>query len=265
MIETISQVRRTRSRCGLQKRFLLATAFSGCILLSLVGKVLAMPLTGVGQHLPVPVPNPERPMWQSRTLELLPGGFEGTWTDDVAPDWRGTFTATGHAPTGLQVGMAHYDFTSLPTGQLPVGTFFRFEDVDRANANEIFMLKASDSSGNPILDSWLSVPLWVGGSLGVGDSRAMPGWKLDTSGVYTIDGRTETYPGNPNVGFLLINLVPIAELSVDKASIFYGLSLAAPFTAPESISTPESTSWIGSILAVGLIVFFKRTKHKSKK
>jgi hypothetical protein len=63
----------------------------------------------------------------------------------------------------------------------------------------------------------------------------MPGWAWNSStGVYKIDGSTETFAGNPNLGFALLSEVPIGYLEVRKITTNYGFGLAAPtFPVPE--------------------------------
>lgn len=223
-----------------------------------VSSTHATPLTGFGDHLPVPTPNPGVPFKQNRTISQVPPeppyDFTGTWSAPAYPDWIGTFSATGPVPvyTDTDPGTTEYVFTSLPTGVLPAGSFFIFGDVDRGSGQvEKFTLGGRDSPGSDFInEAWLSEPVGVWGS-GVG-ALAMPHWNWDTtSGIYTIDGIS--VPGNPTISFALMTLQPIAELQINRESNYANFVLAAPI--------PEPSTLMMLSLAIGGLAFL-RTKKK---
>jgi len=201
----------------------------------LAGSAFGQALTGSGSHLAIPAPNPGAPANQPRAITTGSGGFTGTWTPPALAPWVGTFSASGPIPgtTSNPPGVTLYDFTSLPTGALPSGTYFRFGDVDTGSATtEQFILHAFDSNGQ-ILSPWLDVPIGVSGT-GI-SSTSMPGWSFDAlSGGYTIDGTSVT--SNPNVAVYLPNNTAITTLEVQRTSEFSSFSLHAPVPSPATLS-----------------------------
>ena len=192
-------------------------------------------LTGSGSNLPL---GGTPPATENISRSSTQSGFTGTWSSPALPDWVGSFTATGPIPTGTSfpAGTTRYDFTSLPTGVLPTGTFLRIGDLDIGSAtNESFVLSASDSSGNAISFEWLDEPAGEtgsgtggGGSILAGD---MPAWSWDaTQASYTFDG--SNVGGNPNIAFLLPTNTDIAFLTVERVSPFANFRLRAPVPAP---------------------------------
>lgn len=210
-------------------------------LFACAGIAAASPLVGSNTNLPIPSPNPGALPSEAAVLtDDGSGGFTGQWSSPVLNDWVGTFTGTGPIPGGglaNPAGVADMDFTSLPTGALPSGTFFVFADVDGgSNQNEGFALTAFDSSNNVITDPWLNEPITVTGSgTGTGDSvlpNNMPGWDWDAvTGTYTITGTTVT-GGNPSISVWLKSNSDIAYLSVDRFSQFASMGLRAPIPTP---------------------------------
>ena len=193
-------------------------------------------LTGSGTSLPLsgPLPATEAAVRSNITAS----GFTGTWSAPALPAWVGSYTATGPAPSGLgnAAGVTRYDFTSLPTGVLPSGTFMIFADLDGGSAtNETFVLQASDSSGNPITFEWLDQPAGetgtgtgTGGTILAGN---MPGWTWDaTQASYTFAGTTSG--GNPNISVFVPTNSDIAFLSLERTSQFASFGLRAPVPAP---------------------------------
>ena len=191
----------------------------------------ASPLTGSGPHLPLPAPNPGAPLNQARSVATVPGGFTGTWTAPALTPWVGSFSAIGPVPgtTSSAAGATLYDFTSMPTGALPIGTYFRFGDIDQgAGVTETFVLQAFDSSGI-VTSAWLDAPIGVTGT-GVGPTTTAS-WNFDPStGAYTFDGTTVL--GNPNVAFYLTNNVALTGLELQRSTTFSTFSLHAPLPAP---------------------------------
>jgi hypothetical protein len=220
-------------------------------------------LTGSGNHLPIPSPNPGGPPGIAPTLVVGINGFTGTWTPPAMPAWVGTFNAFGPVPSNTNLGTTRYFFTTLPGGLLPTGTFFLFGDVDNGSGpGEILDLQAYDALGNPITTPWLDEPIGVWGSgTGIGGSILagnMPGWDWNniTPNTYRIDGNTVT-GGNPTVGFALVNNQPIARLDVHKASTFNSFALHAP-VVPEPATLPLIMI-VG--LGLGALARYRRFSH----
>lgn len=195
----------------------------------------AQVLTGAGSHLPIPSPNPGDPPNQARLASVSPGGFTGTWTAPALAPWIGTFNAIGPIPgtTSSGPGSTLYDFTTLSTGVLPIGTYFRFGDLDQGSTTaETYVLQAFGSSG-AITTPWLTLPIGVSGS-GV-SATSMPGWNFNAlTGTYTFDGTT--VPGNPNVAFFLQSTVPLTGLELQRSTAFTTFSLHAPVPSPGTLA-----------------------------
>lgn len=201
-------------------------------------------LTGSGSHVVIPAPNPGAPLaWQSPTIFPIPltNNYANTWSAPALTPWVGTFFADGPQPSTGNMGTTRYDFTTLPAGGLPAGTFFIFGDVDTGSAgNETFELRAFTaptgpfSFPTPITTPWLdeAVSVWGTGSGPAGSPAAvnMPGWSWNGN-TYIIDGNT-VGGGNPNVGFALVSNMPIEILALVKTDTSYGFGLAAPVPAP---------------------------------
>lgn len=221
-----------------------------------VSSTHATPLTGSGDHLPVPTPNPGKPFMQSRTITEQQDGFTGTWFAPAYPDWIGTFSATGPVPAGItNIGTTDYVFT-LPTGVLPAGSFFTFSDVDTGSADDETFTLQGRAFGEIIRVPWLSEPVGVWGTVGVTSPLAMPGWDWNaTSGIYTIDGTSENFSSNPNVAFALMSLQPIEELQIYRNSNFANFSLGAPIPEPSTLAMLT--------LGIGGLAFL-RTKKKDR-
>ncbi len=203
-------------------------------------------LTGSGPNLPMPVPNGSWPPGVS-PLQVSAGlSFTGTWNATAHPNWVGTFNATGLVPSAFATGVTQYDFTSLPLGYLPAGTFFIFGDVDGGSGNpERFDLTAANLSGQ-INTEWLGAvagPNSVHAVRGPGTGGAgavlasdIPGWSWQGTNPngYHITGAT-VGPGNPNVAVALVTNQPIYRLRLNKPTTHYGFGLQAPLV-------PEPTS-----------------------
>jgi hypothetical protein len=210
-----------------------------CCALGLSGAAFGQALTGSGANLPIPSPNPAATNGAGVSLTTVGGGFTGSWSAPVLPDWVGTFSATGPIPSGngTPAGITNYDFTSLPSSVLPAGTFFFFGDVDGGSTqNETFVLRAFDSGGSLITTPWLDTPFRVSGS-GTGPGASIvpgntPGWNWDAgTGTYTIDGSTVT-GGNPSLGVWLESNASMATLELERTSNFANFTLWAPVPSP---------------------------------
>lgn len=212
------------------------------VVLSLSAVVSAAPLIGSGANLPIPSPNPGEPPRQGAALSGITGtGFNGTWTPPALAPWVGTFAAFGPVPAGTasSAGNTRYDFSALPTGLLPVGSYFSFGDVDGGSTvTEQFILTANDASGALITTPWLEIPLGVSG-VGTGGGGAilpgnMPGWNWNPSlGQYLIDGTTVT-GGNPSIAVWIENNTPMRFLNVQRVSTFANFGLSAPVPEPST-------------------------------
>lgn len=233
------------------QRFTFNLILSLSSLCLLVPGLNAAMLTGAGQHLPVPNQGPPANQGRSVTGNTVSGPWQGTWSAPVLNDWVGTFDANGPTPTTINnnMGTTVYDFTSLPTGALPAGTYFRFGDVDYGSGSiEVLSLTATDSNG-AILTPWLHEPMAVNGT-GSGPASSiisddMPGWSYG-AGSYKIDG--STVPGNPTVSFMLTNDVPITTLRLTRGTRFANFSLHAPIPEPAS----------AGMLLAGALAFARR-------
>ena len=196
-------------------------------------------LTGSGAHLLIPTTNLGAPANQSRaTAGPGAGPWTGTWSSPAAAAWIGSFSVTGPIPAGVSnpTGISFYDFTSLPNGFLPTGTFFRFGDVDGGSStNETYTLQAFDTTG-AIISPWLDEAIGVAGA-GTGTAGAilandMPGWVFNpTTGTYFVDGTTIT-GGNPSISIYLPSNTAISFLEVTRTSAFANFSLHAPLAVP---------------------------------
>ncbi|RMH28795.1 MAG: hypothetical protein D6693_03035 [Planctomycetota bacterium] len=204
----------------------------------LASAAAAAPLIGSGSNLPIPSPNPGAPPAQFRTPTTVTGGWTGAWTAPAAASWVGTFSVVGPIPSSVSnpAGTSVYDFSTLPLGVLPVGTYFRFGDLDGGSVtNETYTLTAFDSSG-AITTPWLDDVLGVTGT-GTGSSGAilpgnMPGWSFNsTTGAYFFDGSTVT-GGNPSLGVWLQSNTSILQLEIIRTSNFANFALAAPLAIP---------------------------------
>lgn len=241
-------------------------AFAAILALGLLGSQLsAAILTGSGGNLPIPAPNPAWPPGQSPLQVPFGPGFTGAWGPGVHPNWLGGFTAIGPIPSAFNTGVTRYDFTSLPLGYLPAGTFLIFGDVDGGSTlAERFDLRAFDAANLPITNEWLgattgpnTVHAVTGSGTGGGGSIVpgnMPGW--DWNGInpnaYRIAG--STFGGNPSIAVALVTNQPIWRLQLNKPNTHYGFGLQAPLV-------PEPSSLALMLLAgVGVVTSQRRRK-----
>lgn len=236
------------------KRLISVFSLATCLVVffssTSLGTHVGPTLLGPGPLQLLSLPQPQPPL-QIRTPlgNFTTGPWTGTWTPPALAAWVGTFNATGPLPSGTSnpAGTTTYDFTALPNGNLPHGTFFRFGDLDFGSAtNERFELRAFFNSSVPITAAWLGGPVGVStGAL----AAQMPEYSFDNlSGVYTFDGTN--VPGNPNIGFVLDNNTPITQLEVIRFSSFASFSLAAPIPEPSSFFL----LWCGAACAAGSLL-----------
>lgn len=189
----------------------------------------------------------------SRSVIDSGGSWTGTWTTTAQAPWVGTFNVSGVTLSGgSPTGSAEYDFTTLPTGTLPVGTFFTLGDLDENISNAI-TLRAWDSSGNP-MSLWLDEPYGTYGTGGGPGGSVLatdtPGWTWDAGAQsYSFDGTTVS--GNPNLAVLLTNNQAIKTLEVTKSGTSYAFSLRAP-------AVPEPSSILMVAFASGLCLLRRK-------
>lgn len=195
------------------------------------------PLDGAGFHIPIPSPNPSCSYRcdQSETRVIDANGFTASWSSPVFPAWAGSFTATGPYPSGTTnpAGTTDFNFTGMPTGSLPAGTYFRFGDVDKGSGeDETITLTAFDSNMAPIITPWLDHSVRATGTTAV-VVGSMPGWVWHgaPTGAYTIDPST-TLGGGINVAFYLPTNTDISFLRVVRFSSFANFQLVAPSCCP---------------------------------
>lgn len=236
-------------------RFNLIITSTFCAVTFMCTVAQAVVLTGSGSHLPVPANMMPNAQVRTVTGNTVSGPWQGSWSSPAFPDWVGSFDVTGPLPAGTAnpIGISQYDFTSMPTGALPVGTYFRLGDVDQGSVTtEIITLTATNSSGT-ITTPWLDEAIGAGGS-GSGFAGSitlndMPGWSY-AGGVYEFDG--STVPGNPNISLAMTNNMEITHLSVTRSSEFANFSLMAPI--------PEPSTLVMGCLGFGMIA--KRRKPR---
>ncbi len=217
-------------------------------------------LSGTGPHLPIIGPHhggavPGIP----HTIAAGIGNWNGTWTTTAATPWVGTFSATGPLTGSGSSGTTRYDFTTLPTGNLPPGTMFLLGDVDSGSGvAENFDFRAWDSSGT-LIDLWLDETIGTySNGTGPGGTpliNNMPGWTWNSSTQsYNFTGTTVT-GANPSLGVILQNNQNIAFMEVVKENGPYGFSLRAPKQIPEPSSILLST-------LAGAFFAFRRKRNK---
>jgi len=231
-----------------------------CLIIFCVSTSPAMAaLTGSGNHLVMPSPNPPAPtlVVPTYTYNTTTDTFTGTWGSSAALAWQGTFSGTGNPTPGYSwpvPATVTYDFsTPYSPGFLPIGTTFRFGDLDYGSkTNEKFILTAKDASGNP-LKEWLDPVYYV--SNPSGGTNSMPGWSWDGGGAYTFDGTTVL--GNPNIGIYLLYNQKVYSLDVQRFSDFANFSLHAPAAVPE----PAALVLVGSCLA-GVMAWRKKFEKR---
>lgn len=201
----------------------------------------AAPLTGSGPHFPIPSPNPGEPLREAPVLAGdITTAYTGTWSAPALSPWHGTYSVSGPRPAGnvSSAGLSRFDFTALSAGELPIGSYFAFGDVDGGSTtNETFILQASDSTGGLITTPWLDEAFAMSG-IGTGSGSTIiptdvPGWEWDAGlSQYTVDGTTVSSSGNPSMVVWLQNNVGIGFLDVNRTSNFANMGISAPIPEP---------------------------------
>ena len=207
-------------------------------------------LTGSGPSLPLPAVNPPLPIGESPAYATVGTTHTGTWSPAVNPGWIGTFGMSTPPIPSLSTGTTTYDFTSLPLGYLPAGTFFIFGDVDGGSTNpERFDLQAFDGSGSVITNEWLNDTVAVSGT-GTGGGGAiqandLPSWDWNISNPDSYQIAASLNPsGNPAMSVYLVTNQPIHTLVLDKPSTHYGFNIQAPLS-DQRIPEPTSLALVG--------------------
>jgi len=215
----------------MSKRITIVAACAAAFALNASGAVL----TGSGSNLPIPGSNPGAPNGIGNTLTPGSGTFTGSWSSPVLADWIGTYNAQGPIPSSNTnpPGITRYDFTTLPTGVLPAGTWFWIGDVDTGAGNdESYTITAFDGAGAAITTPWLDEPVGV---TPIGTSALqMPGWNWDGAGTYFFDGTTVA--GNPSVGIFMPSNIGIATMILDRPYNTCNFNLWAPVPAPGALT-----------------------------
>ena len=198
-------------------------------------------LTGSGTDLPIPSPNPAWPVGIAPTYMTVGTIHTGDWAPgSVHPNWAGTFGMSSPPIPALSTGTLRYDFTTLPLGYLPAGTFFYFGDVDGGSTNpERFNLEAYDAGAAIIPNEWLDDTYAVTGT-GTGPGGTivpsnMPSWDWNVTNPNSYQIAASGLPptGNPNVGAVLRTNQPIWSMTLNKPTTHYGFNLLAPPPVPE--------------------------------
>ncbi len=205
------------------------------VLSTISAPVLAAVLSGAG-IVPLPAINLGTPTLINPLItDNSPNGFSGAWSNPAATPWSGTFTGTGTLPSTPNIGTGVYDFSGLinNSGLLPVNTFFNISDLDFGSATtEKIILTAFSSSGNILNTPWLQEPDWIWGTTAV-TQNSLPAYIWNsTNGTYTFDGAGETFIGNPNLVFTMLNNQEISQLEVTKLTAYAGFSISAPAAVP---------------------------------
>jgi PEP-CTERM motif len=215
----------------------------------------AAPLIASIDPLPIPSLNPGIPAGSvvNPVITTVSGGFTGTWSSPAAPDWIGTFTATGPIPAGTAnpAGTTVYDFTALPTGALPVGSIIRIGDLDKgAGVIEQFTLSGTCTSCSSALGFFLDEPYAVVDTIDGNPTPAeMPGVVVSGSApsvTYLFDGSGIT-GSNPSILIGIKTNQPLTTLTVIRSAAFANFSIAAP-PIPEPASA--ALLGIGSLLVL---------------
>ncbi len=209
-----------------------------CLILCFTATSLpAAVLTGAGNHLPIPVPNPGNPDRAHPVYtDTSSSTFDGTWSPPAHPDWVGTFSGTGSRPGTPDPGAATIDFAGLRHGYLPAGSIVGIGDVDNGTGlGEAITFQAFGASGSP-LDKFLNEPFAVNNAASAAET---PGWQWHAaSQEYEFFGNTVL--GNPSVGVAMKTNQDIYVLEVFRATIGFGYAVDAPLKPrPAAVNTVQ--------------------------
>ncbi|MFP6638948.1 MAG: PEP-CTERM sorting domain-containing protein, partial [Myxococcota bacterium] len=213
-------------------------------------------LTGSGNHLIAPSPNPD-PFYTSHTWTnvripdpLNPGSlvFDPPAGTLLKNPWQGNFQQTAGSGLGSgNSGVNTFNFAGLNGDLLAPGTLaaeslISINDLDEgggAGTNEWLRLTAYDPGNSVIQTPWLSTLVEVSGSPN-GNSDPLPGWDWDGSS-YLFDTQ---FVGTPNPGMLirLITMIPIAELHLEKDHVNFSVGFGAQI---EPIPEPSTALLVG--------------------
>lgn len=187
------------------------------------------------------------------------GTSTGTWSSPAASAWLGSFSFSGPLPTsGGSIGTTTYDFSTLPDGYLPTGSYFDFSDLDHGSGtNESYTLYAYDTSGNPLALPWLNTVAQSGTGSGTGGSiqtTDMPSYQWTTNSTYYFTGAA--VPGNPAIEVNLSNNQNIGSLVVTRDSNFNSLSIGAPVVP---VPEPSCVALFAGSFGVLFLLLRRRT------
>lgn len=218
---------------------------------------IAMPLTGSGNNLAVPNPNPGSIAGVSAHNADTTGNataFSTVWSTDVEAPWRGTVTGTGPDPFGPTTGTTNYDFTGLNAGSLAAGAYVFLHDVDQAN--EVIQARAFDALGNAITQAWLgqAESANLNGNASVAANRT-PGWAF-TNGQYRFDGTGVASPvGSVNVW--LPTLIDVYAIELTRAVVNGRVRVVVPREIIAAVPAPASLA----VMLFGLLMIRRSSRR----
>jgi hypothetical protein len=198
--------------------------------------------------------------------------WTGSWIGSAAPAaWQGTYSASGpetFSGTGPDNGgTTTFNFSGLPDGNLPAGTYFLIDELNNGDGKSAQdTLTAYDGGGNVITTPWLDgvtnsggndVLAQYGSGTGSGGpilSSDMAAWEWQGAGNpsgYYFNGAAATLFG----GFILESNTPIASLSFNRNNFDNGFGIGAGTAVlPEPAST--------GLLAVAAIGLLRRARRR---
>jgi hypothetical protein len=206
-----------------------------------LGAAIAAPLTGSTGTITLPGSTGDINSSPGMTPTITTNG-SGTGTDNQWPlaPGQGTYTTNGF-PSGSSTSVS-WDFTTMVTGALSSGSFFRMSDLDNSEGWSFYGI---GRSGATLTSHWLSDAVHVAGAPGDIAQQFMPSWAFNSStGVYTFTG--ETASGNPA---LFVSLMTTADL----VGIEFTRDIASNGLTLNPVPEPSTMALIGgALVAVGL-------------